>query len=437
MKSVELEEQQEKLRTIVDDCRLQSSILLNLAKDTYRSPSTFHACPIRVFAEPLEHSSFSPLLELGIAAISKFLAGLSYGCSEISRPSQYARRNINRQLSLFGHGSNPPEMPLEGELQKAFGHVISLFVELSDITRRMSALMCNLLQQLDFIYSLQDMNSPPCKSFKNITLVTSFTSLGDGLAMVLILDEVLANIDHRKNYLSRFYKQVAELIGSCAALLQLRTPSDAEHAISRKAALREMIRNYGRAVKDLPRLISVLEKQAHDKYNQSSSGTSLHRGRGQKAVPFDMYLISGVEASATASDIKKAYRKAARSLYDLEETRNSRKQRKQHNLRMPSSSTDVHNYPFERSGSSRRQRQEVLGKAYQVLSDPVRRLIIGMEKSPVAVFALLFGSELFEDYVGHVAVASMASSDLAGEKDTAEKVQDRTKAKVLEWDYTC
>ncbi|XP_026405263.1 uncharacterized protein LOC113300266 [Papaver somniferum] len=297
MKSVELEEQQEKLRTIVDDCRLQSSILLNLAKDTYRSPSTFHACPIRVFAEPLEHSSFSPLLELGIAAISKFLAGLSYGCSEISRPSQYARRNINRQLSLFGHGSNPPEMPLEGELQKAFGHVISLFVELSDITRRMSALMCNLLQQLDFIYSLQDMNSPPCKSFKNITLVTSFTSLGDGLAMVLILDEVLANIDHRKNYLSRFYKQVAELIGSCAALLQLRTPSDAEHvlqqlyealpispysekllerkgeslfvAISRKAALREMIRNYGRAVKDLPRLISVLEKQAHDKYNQS------------------------------------------------------------------------------------------------------------------------------------------------------------------------
>ncbi|RZC88797.1 hypothetical protein C5167_031171 [Papaver somniferum] len=110
------------------------------------------------------------------------------------------------------------------------------------------ALMCDLLQQLDFIYSLQDMNSMPCKFFKNITLITSFTSLGDGLAMFLILDEVLANIDHRKNYLSRFYK-----------------------AISRKAALREMIRDYRQAVKDLPRLIPILEKQAHDKHNQSRS----------------------------------------------------------------------------------------------------------------------------------------------------------------------
>ncbi|KAI3862708.1 hypothetical protein MKX03_002000, partial [Papaver bracteatum] len=50
-----------------------------------------------------------------------------------------------------------------------------------------------------------------------------------------------------------------------------------------------------------------------------------------------------------------------------------------------------------------------------------------MLESLVDVFSLLFGSELFEDYVGHVAVASMASSDLAGEKSTAEKVQDRTK----------
>ncbi|KAI3901457.1 hypothetical protein MKW92_008196, partial [Papaver armeniacum] len=115
-----------------------------------------------------------------------------------------ARRNIYRQLSLFGHGSNPQEMLLEGEPQKAFGHALPLFMELSDITRRMSAVMCNLLQQLDFIYSLQDKNGTPCKSFKNITLVTAFTSLGDGLAMFLILDEVLANNDHIKNYLSLF-----------------------------------------------------------------------------------------------------------------------------------------------------------------------------------------------------------------------------------------
>lgn len=46
---------------------------------------------------------------------------------------------------------------------------------------------------------------------------------------------------------------------------------------------------------------------------------------------------------------------------------------------------------------------------------------------PTAVFALLFGSELFEDYVGHLAVASMASSELANEGDNPEKLHDKLK----------
>lgn len=51
---------------------------------------------------------------------------------------------------------------------------------------------------------------------------------------------------------------------------------------------------------------------------------------------------------------------------------------------------------------------------------------------PTAVFAFLFGSELFEDYIGHVAVASMASSQLAGEGDSTEKVHDKLKASKFE-----
>lgn len=50
---------------------------------------------------------------------------------------------------------------------------------------------------------------------------------------------------------------------------------------------------------------------------------------------------------------------------------------------------------------------------------------------PTAVFALLFGSELFEDYIGHLAVAAMASSELVGETDNPQKMHDKLKASTL------
>ncbi|KAF4354944.1 hypothetical protein F8388_003381 [Cannabis sativa] len=81
---------------------------------------------------------------------------------------------------------------------------------------------------------------------------------------------------------------------------------------------------------------------------------------------------------------------------------------------------------------------KVLGEAYQVLSDPVQRdsydrngkYSISRETmlDPTAVFALLFGSELFEDYVGHLAVASMASSELVGDTENPGKLHDKLKA---------
>lgn len=47
------------------------------------------------------------------------------------------------------------------------------------------------------------------------------------------------------------------------------------------------------------------------------------------------------------------------------------------------------------------------------------------------VFTLLFGSELFEDYIGHLAMATMASSELTNDNDSPEKLQDRLKVSWL------
>ncbi|CAI0625117.1 unnamed protein product, partial [Linum tenue] len=86
------------------------------------------------------------------------------------------------------------------------------------------------------------------------------------------------------------------------------------------------------------------------------------------------------------------------------------------------------------------QRFQILGEAYQVLSDPTQRdaydrngkhsIPEELMLDPTAVFALLFGSELFEDYIGHLSVASMASSELAAETENPDKLHENLKNSI-------
>ncbi|CAJ2674537.1 chaperone protein dnaJ 10 [Trifolium pratense] len=121
----------------------------------------------------------------------------------------------------------------------------------------------------------------------------------------------------------------------------------------------------------------------------------------------EYYDILGVSPSATDDQIRKAYYHKAKQVHP------------DRNQNDPNAA----------------QKFQILGEAYQVLSDPVQRN--GYDQNgkhsvsretmldPMAVFALLFGSELFEDYVGHLAVASMAASEVA---DESEDLQEKLKA---------
>ncbi|XP_010934687.1 uncharacterized protein [Elaeis guineensis] len=213
----QLLEQEEKLRQLVDEWRFRSHELLsNLRGDPFACPSpaapppsSSSSDPVRLHVEPLEHSDLSALLESDNVAISKLIMVLSYDCIEISRLHRSASKKLYRQLLLFGHRSSPQEVLVEGEPQKAFGESLSLFMELYETTSRMTAVLGNLVKQLNSIYSLHDKNIlRPLNSVKNFTLRTAFEALGDGLAMFIVLDEIIKQNSHIKTHLSLFARML-------------------------------------------------------------------------------------------------------------------------------------------------------------------------------------------------------------------------------------
>lgn len=119
--------------------------------------------------------------------------------------------------------------------------------------------------------------------------------------------------------------QITDAIADCSLAIAL--DGNYLKAISRRATLYEMIRDYGQAAKDLERLVSLLEKLIEEKTSLSRAFdrsmnlvNDLKQARlrlseieeeARKDIPLDMYLILGIERSVSASEIRKAYRKAA------------------------------------------------------------------------------------------------------------------------------
>ncbi|KAM5549592.1 dnaJ [Rosa sericea] len=119
--------------------------------------------------------------------------------------------------------------------------------------------------------------------------------------------------------------QIMDAIADCSLAIAL--DENYGKAVSRRAALHEMIRDYVQAASDIQRLVSILEKQADEKAKESTSEGSSNacakklqqarrrlpsmKEKAKKGIPMDFNLILGIKPSDTSSNIKKAYRMAA------------------------------------------------------------------------------------------------------------------------------
>ncbi|KAK4356500.1 hypothetical protein RND71_025471 [Anisodus tanguticus] len=118
--------------------------------------------------------------------------------------------------------------------------------------------------------------------------------------------------------------QISDAIADCSLAIAL--DGNYAKALSRRASFFEMIRDYGRAASDLQRLVSLLTRHmenkvggsaSHNKMNlvneirQTQQKLSAMEEEARKEIPLNFYLILGVDTSVGASEIRKAYRKAA------------------------------------------------------------------------------------------------------------------------------
>ncbi|CAJ2679748.1 unnamed protein product [Trifolium pratense] len=166
--------------------------------------------------------------------------------------------------------------------------------------------------------------------------------------------------------------QITDAVADCSLAIAL--DGNYLKALSRRAGLYEMIRDYSQAASDLRRLLSLLSKGIEDNANHKGNTNDLKQYRirlseleeeDRKEIPLDMYRILGVEPSVSISEIKKAYRKAA--------LRHHPDKACQSLTKNDHGDDGIWKVIAEEVHRDADRLFKIIGEAYAVLSDPAKR----------------------------------------------------------------
>ncbi|CAN8299449.1 unnamed protein product [Cochlearia groenlandica] len=176
--------------------------------------------------------------------------------------------------------------------------------------------------------------------------------------------------------------QFSDGIADCSLAIAL--DQNYSKAISRRATLFEMIRDYGQAASDMRRYVNILTKQLEEKtygekftnlandIRQARMRLSELEEKSRKETSLDMYMVLGLVPSCSASDIRKAYRKAALKHHpDKAGQSLTRNETKDERL-WKEIGEEVHRDTDKLF--------KMIGEAYAVLSDPAKRSQYDLEE---------------------------------------------------------
>ncbi|CAJ1927091.1 unnamed protein product [Sphenostylis stenocarpa] len=173
--------------------------------------------------------------------------------------------------------------------------------------------------------------------------------------------------------------QITDAIADCNLAIAL----DGRYlkALSRRATLYEMIRDYDQTASDIRRVLSVFIQEDGDNSNQHgisdrsinyANDLKLHQiwlseieEEAKRGIPLDVYLILGVEHSVSSSEIKKAYHKAA--------LRHHPDKAVQSLARSDIGDDQIWKDIVEGVCKDADRLFKIIGEAYAVLSDPAKR----------------------------------------------------------------